>query len=68
MAVKMRKLNIKDESEKLCNSCRPHKKGPFDEIGFGSKTNIQIVRLCESCMHETLQKLIYLGTKHNGVQ
>lgn len=58
MAVKIRKSKTK-----LCESCKGNS-GKYYDIGIGPKKgDIQLVTLCDACMHQLLQKLIIVGTE-----
>ena len=63
MAVKIRK-----SKENFCKSCES-RNGKFYDIGIGpKKKDMRLVTLCDTCMHELLQKLIIIGSEYNEIQ
>lgn len=63
MAVKLRRAG---SHRKQCNSCLT-KTGRFYEIGIGPKNKLNVVCLCDKCIHTLLQKLVVLGSEENEV-
>lgn len=59
MAVNIRKAKLGKE----CTSCKSNGTKLFD-VGFGGEEKV-IVTLCNTCMHNLLQKLIIVGGKAN---
>ena len=57
MAVRIRKSN-----KKLCKSCKSNG-GKFYDVGIGFHVGEEpeIITLCDTCMHELLQKIIVVG-------
>lgn len=55
-------VNIRKSKGHKCLSCEGNG-GVFYDLGFGKKDK-KVITLCDTCMHQLLQKMIIAGGKH----
>ena len=60
-------VKIRHSKDVGCNSCESNG-GKFYDVGIGPKGRMSITRLCDTCMHQLLQKLIIVGSEANEVR
>ena len=60
-------VKIRFSKQRKCTSCESNG-GKFYDLGFGIRNGkLTIICLCDTCMHELLQKMVVMGGRKDEV-